>query len=720
VAAGLFAIERLAGRWLVSAGLSAMAGRDVVVHGAARLRPGFPPRLVMHDVELTASSQGSVLDQARVARLEAAIELWPLLLGDVRIHHLLLRDARLSVGAGGDGPVAVIDELELRSRGEEGVVEAHAAGRLEHAGFTLDARRGEAVDGRSSLSVAGEIAGAKVSGAGSVDASGSLPDLDLQIEAQAEHLAILASALQRELPELGPVSAKAHLKLHDGRLGLSDIDLRVGNRDEAWLELSGSVGDLSGRQHFALRADFGITDVHALGPLVGDPPDIGSITGHLTVHDRSGHPGVEEFEVVGGRAGVLEIDAEGRFDDVHGVDGLDARVDLKVRDLAVLGELFRVSLPALGPAEFSGQVEGKAGEVDTDGVRGRLGKTHFQGSFSAVFHEGARPRLLADLEIPRLHLDDLGIRPTPASSAPPDDVPRERAADRPPVFSREPFDLAPLRAVDARLTLRTGPVSGAAGPVLASQKLDATLEAGKLSVRSSAIGASGSTLTTELSLDATTSPAALELRGHAEEIRLEGIVEQFRDAAAYSGWVTAKLDLRSAGASPHALAAGLRGELVVSCEGGRIAVESATYLTRDVFRAIRRVGSGPESEALNCFFLRLEFRDGVGTVGPLLLDAEDLVVYGKGQVDLGRETVELVLVPRPRRRSPLSTAATVRVKGPLRDPNVQVDKASLVTSTAGAIVGSVATLSGARQVWSYLHGSEPSPCDRVLAEASGD
>ena len=62
----------------------------------------------------------------------------------------------------------------------------------------------------------------------------------------------------------------------------------------------------------------------------------------------SPRPGIEHFSLKGGRKGVFEIDAEGRFHDILGVHDLDAHVDLEARDLAVLGALFRKKLPPIG------------------------------------------------------------------------------------------------------------------------------------------------------------------------------------------------------------------------------------------------------------------------------------------------------------------------------------------------------------------------------------
>ena len=92
------------------------------------------------------------------------------------------------------------------------------------------------------------------------------------------------------------------------------------------------------------------------------------------------------------------------------------------------------------------------------------------------------------------------------------------------------------------------------------------------------------------------------------------------------------------------------------------------------------------------------------------------MVVGEGSIDLGAETGQLTLVPKPHTASPLSTAATVLVTGPLAAPDVNIDKTSLVISAMSAIAKKVDRVTQSRRAWRWLRGkkAEPTLCEKFL------
>jgi hypothetical protein len=451
----------------------------------------------------------------------------------------------------------------------------------------------------ASIEFQGQIAGAKVSGKGSVAEPDGTRSVELKVQAAAPSLHAFAKAAERDLPKLGPVRASALLKLDGGTFGVSDLDLTVGDRKQAWLELTGYAHNVTEQRGFSLKADFGVADVRALGSLVGNPPDIGTIVGKATVADVDGTPGVEAFTLKGGRADVFEIDAKGRFGDIKGVHDLDAHVDLKARDLEVLGELFHSALPPIGPVEFSGKVTARDRELTTDHITASLDRTHFAGSFSGHFRPDQRPRLTANLEAPVLYLDDIGIEPKHESKDP-EDSESGKAGSSERLFADTPFDLGWSESAEGQLTLHLAQVDGIRGEVLDDLRLEAGLADGRLSVRHLVVDVEGGTSSAVLQMDSRTSPPTFSLEGTAKGMKLGQIVEQIDADKAYSGKLDAKLDLKTRGASPHALASGLDGEVTLSCVSGAIATAHAGIMTRDLFRGIRgAIGKARPSEAMN-------------------------------------------------------------------------------------------------------------------------
>jgi uncharacterized protein involved in outer membrane biogenesis len=197
-------------------------------------------------------------------------------------------------------------------------------------------------------------------------------------------------------------------------------------------------------------------------------------------------------------------------------------------------------------------------------------------------------------------------------------------------------------------------------------------------------------------------------------IQLGELLAQIDDDQVYSGRVDAKVRLETRGDSTQTLASGLSGTVALASGSGTIATEHARVLTRDLFHTLRRVvGGSPPSEALNCAVVDLEFRDGVGALKTFVIDAEHLLILGEGGIDLGAESLDLRLAPEPRKASPLSTAATVRLSGPFTSPEISVEKTSLVTSSTRAVIENLGSATGLRQLWKTLTGD---PSDRTLCE----
>ena len=103
-----------------------------------------------------------------------------------------------------------------------------------------------------------------------------------------------------------------------------------------------------------------------------------------------------------------------------------------------------------------------------------------------------------------------------------------------------------------------------------------------------------------------------------------------------------------------------------------------------------------------------------------MIDSKDILIAGEGDIDLGRETIDLRLIPKPRRASPISTAATVLIKGPLTNPVVRTQAGSLVTSTTAALVENIGSVTGVRWLSRTLRGksSEETLCAQLDGGAS--
>jgi len=289
-------------RKLLAGRITAAMGREVTI-GAASLRPGLRPGLEVRDVVVAESTGSSVLRAARFDRLDLVFALWPLVWGEFRLIQIEVEGGRLALqpadappeaqeaASGGGWQLSVrkavarnveiavhrgdavytttLERLTWGMELERQIHEATIKGSFGAIGFDLSGQfdhRSEAIEGtgRVPVTLSGTLAGAEVSGSGAIEGALLSPAIELRLQAKAPSLRDFDRAAGRELPALGPVRGAGLLRLRDGVLGLTELDLVLGSRDEAWLEVTGHVGDLAKRLEYSLASHFGFHDVRVL------------------------------------------------------------------------------------------------------------------------------------------------------------------------------------------------------------------------------------------------------------------------------------------------------------------------------------------------------------------------------------------------------------------------------------------------------------------------
>jgi hypothetical protein len=76
---------------------------------------------------------------------------------------------------------------------------------------------------------------------------------------------------------------------------------------------------------------------------------------------------------------------------------------------------------------------------------------------------------------------------------------------------------------------------------------------------------------------------------------------------------------------------------------------------------------------------------GVAKSMLLHADGPNLSIDGTAILDLGQETIDMVLLPKQKQRI-RKDAAALKVKGPLNDPQVETSSGEAVAATAGGVI----------------------------------
>ncbi len=395
---------------------------------------------------------------------------------------------------------------------------------------------------------------------------------------------------------------------------------------------------------------------------------------------RTDVPVTVEGEIAG-----AEVTVEGVIGDMETFTGLDLTLSAEGESLADLAALGLTGLPDAGPFALSGRLQ-SAGEAYTiRDMAGRVGESDVAGTLT--FTPGERPRIDGALASQRLDLDALFGQAEPGGADDGDSGGGGAAADGGGrIFSDEPIAFDGLDAADATIKVDAAEVLYS-GLTMNDLALTVALENGRLAIEPLTARLAGGTIGAALGLDSRADPPRLSTDLKLAGIDLDALRSVVDLSEVASGPLDADIVLAGRGRSAHQLASTLDGHIELIVGQGRLHSEYIDLIATDLFRFVLPELADADVAALNCFVARFVVEDGLATNNALLLDTELTTTAGNGWIDLGAETAELTIVPRPKDESLISLAIPVVVHGPVQDLGYDLKKEDALMTAAGAVLG---------------------------------
>jgi AsmA protein len=436
------------------------------------------------------------------------------------------------------------------------------------------------------------------------------------------------------------------------------------------------------------------------------------------------------------------ISAKGSIADAQAMTGANLALAAQIPDLAALSPLARRPLPAVKQVAFQGTLTDLPGGFHAGAAVRGLTLTSADGDIAGDATIGLVPKtnITANLRSNRIDLDALqaavdqtpppapsgakpSTPPTSPSTSPPAPAPRPKRGER--LFSDEPIPFDLLRTVNADLTLAIADLHGG-GVDYKAIATHAIVIDGKLTISPFAADLPGGHLSGSVTADATQKAPPVHIVLHAPGLALKTILTAVHEPSYANGNLEVYADLQGAGVSPHAIAASLGGSLGLAMAGGTIdnrLLGSLLGKVMNTLKALDLVGKGGDS-TVKCFGLRMDAQHGIGTIKPLALSSSLLTMTGAGTINLGEETLALILAPQARIAG-TGVVIPVNVDGPIRDPAVNVNRLGAAErnagTVAGAVLGSVTPLGivGGLLGGDKLLGGNTDICPAALAAARG-
>ena len=547
------------------------------------------------------------------------------------------------------------------------------------------------------------------------------------------------------LSDLGPVWVRARLASRGQSFALSGIDARTGAPDAPALRLVGEIGDFVAMNGVGLDGKIDAPTATLLGPdRVAPEAPLGSLRGDFLVSDKDGSVGLESLNAELADSELVSLSVTGAFDDFKRSDDLRIETSLTVPDLSKLGEVFGYEGAPLGRLAFNGEVAG-SDESFTASGDARLGETSLTTKLSGSL-TGERPKLRAEVYVPRFRFADLGLVPDaeetetaePETAEPktlkpdtanPETGKSEIAEALAPVddddddgngqgdlgqpeeiiFDDSPIPFDALRLVDLDLDVVIEDVEGIR---LDIDKADGKLQLtdGLLKIDPLSFSFVGGRVDMSLEVDARPEPPTMKLALSADDVNLGEFISQADANVPLDGDLDLLVDVTAQGGTPHALASSMSGDFDLAASNGRV-LDRMINLTAEsplswAFAKSTRRGYSE----MNCIIMRFDVQDGIGEGRHLVMDTPTMLAFGEGYVDLRNETINLRVQPRPKTRRLVGLTTPFTIEGPLADPDVRVSRTSASVRSVGEVVLSPVNLLGSLLPFASRRRNEQDPC----------
>ncbi|MCZ6863394.1 MAG: AsmA family protein [Alphaproteobacteria bacterium] len=347
-------------------------------------------------------------------------------------------------------------------------------------------------------------------------------------------------------------------------------------------------------------------------------------------------------------------------------------------------------------------------------LRGRPGRAVFtaalgenQLSGDLTLHFTDRPRMTGRVWSRLLAIGTPGVKGKPTA---------RKAQHR--IFGTKPLPLALLHALQGQvrydvnlLRLNRLTINQARGTI--------RIDDGRASVLSMRGVLSGGDLT--LNLTADPMPKRPRFKLIAELLRAK--VKVIVGSKGPPGLLDARVNLSGAGGSMREIASSLTGSIKIFVHGRKLAPKSG-LIANAGFGFLGTLASAGSMRGgdLNCIAAHIRFKEGQGYSDRITIDTASITFVGQGRVDLIKETVDFVIVPRNKIALVRNVAFfAIRLRGPINNPSQSLDlgQAAIITSKqlirAGLLPARiVGWLTGAvKEPWERFN-----PCPK-LAEKGG-
>jgi AsmA family protein len=651
-------------------------GRELAIKGKLDLEISLVPSLVMNDVTFANAKWASSPNMLSLKRLEAGLELMPLLQGEIRLTQIVLVEPNINLETNAKGQGSwVFDNTakpEAKKDQSNGSATIPVLNRLliEKGKFTFkDGQKGE------TLSL--------VLDSVKIDAEGSNGGTLIELKGGYNGTPFELSGGMASLYRLVDDPSNYSIDLTAKALAAS-------------VHLKGKIDRPLSEQKLVIQATVNGTDINdtvalatKLVPQLGNfkLPKLGALKASLRVQGTPAKINLSDIEYAVGPTGSLEISGGGKITDLPSKPIYAVSFAAKGNDLSQFSDLAGVKLPKAPPYEISGVFRNPRGDYAVDNFKLNLGGTDISGNILASLKTKI-PKLTVALTSNNLDLADI-LAAMPQSEAPKKTAETDAKKDDGRVFPNDPLPVDGLKSATVNLKFLGKKVILNGAPVT-DLNLGLVLKGGKLTLNPFNAEFAKGKMNGAIVLDGSRTRPSLSVDFKAKGTDVGKLLNDMDVTDMISGAADTTITLKGAGSSVRQIMASLDGKTEIIMRDGVVATKYLDLIAADLVKTA--IPGGPDTTKINCLVNRFDIKQGIATNTAMVFDTEKMTISGAGKVDLRSEKLDLKIKPAPKDASLVSIAVPIDVGGTLKSPTVLPSTTAVLKGIAGLALGPVGLL----------------------------
>ncbi|MCE9508159.1 MAG: hypothetical protein K8R48_07595 [Alphaproteobacteria bacterium] len=189
-----------------------------------------------------------------------------------------------------------------------------------------------------------------------------------------------------------------------------------------------------------------------------------------------------------------------------------------------------------------------------------------------------------------------------------------------------------------------------------------------------------------------------------------------RIAEGAEGKIKGKIQLDGRGRDMAQIVHTLKGNFTLIGGAGKLTSRAVNSWTRGLLSTIL---PGRKTETkLHCMVADFRIDNGIALSRAIIIDTDEVSIFGKGSIDLNRQYVDLILSPKPKSMSIVSLTTPVHMRGPIDNVAVSpVDRAA-AKKIGGLLLSFVNPAMALLPLIELGSGEIDSPCIKSLQQYS--